>query len=184
YQGRAVAAGRSRTGGAGAVKIKATCSFAPWLSMTLTVMWLVLNQSLAPGQLVLGAALGVLLAYGTSSLRPLQPSLRNVHLAPVLLLMVFLDIVRSNVSVARIVLGLVRDRDVRSGFLDIPLDMRDPHGLAVLATIVTSTPGTVWVDLASDSSRLTLHVLDLKDEEAWIRWIKGRYEKTLMRIFE
>ncbi|HLU06386.1 MAG TPA: Na+/H+ antiporter subunit E [Woeseiaceae bacterium] len=166
------------------MKIKATRSFPPVLIMTLTVMWLVLNQSLAPGQLVLGAALGVLLAYGTSSLRPLQPSLRNVHLAPVLLLMVFLDIVRSNVSVARIVLGLVRDRDVRSGFLDIPLDMRDPHGLAVLATIVTSTPGTVWVDLASDSSRLTLHVLDLKDEEAWIRWIKGRYEKTLMRIFE
>ena len=147
------------------MKIKATRSFPPVLIITLTVMWLVLNQSLAPGQLVLGAALGVLLAYGTSSLRPLQPSLRNVHLAPVLLFLVLVDIVRSNVSVARIVLGLVRDRDVRSGFLDIPLDMRDPHGLAVLATIVTSTPGTVWVDLASDSSRLTLHVLDLKDEE-------------------
>src|SRR5690606_41282044 len=126
----------------------------------------------------------VWLAYGTSSPRPLPPGLRNVHLAPVLLLMVCLDIVRSSVRVARVVLGLVRDRDVRSGFLDIPLDMRDPHGLAVLATIVTSTPGTVWVDLASDSSRLTLHVLDLQDEEAWTRWIKGRYEETSMRIFE
>lgn len=166
------------------MKTRVSRSFPPVLIMSLTVIWLMLNQSLAPGQLVLGAILGVLLAYGSSSLRPLQPRLRNVHLAPVILVMVFLDIVRSNVSVARIVLGLVRDRKVRSGFLDIPLDMRDPHGLAVLATIVTSTPGTVWVDLAADGSRLTLHVLDLKDEEAWIRWIKDRYERPLMRIFE
>ena len=166
------------------MKTRVSRSFPPVLIMSLTVIWLMLNQSLAPGQLVLGAILGVLLAYGSSSLRPLQPRLRNVHLAPVVLVMVFLDIVRSNVSVARIVLGLVRDRKVRSGFLDIPLDMRDPHGLAVLATIVTSTPGTVWVDLAADGSRLTLHVLDLKDEEAWIRWIKDRYERPLMRIFE
>ena len=166
------------------MKIKASRSFPPVLIIALTVMWLVLNQSFAPGQLVLGAALGVLLAYGSSSLRPLQPGLRNIHVAAVLLLMVFADIVRSNLGVARIVLGLVRDREVRSGFLDIPLDMRDPHGLAVLATILTSTPGTVWVDLAADGSRLTLHVLDLKDEDAWIRWIKGRYERPLMRIFE
>jgi multicomponent K+:H+ antiporter subunit E len=166
------------------VKIRPSRSFPPVLIMSLTVMWLVLNQSLAPGQLLLGAALGVLLAYGSSTLRPLQPRLRNVHLALLLLSMVFADIVRSNIGVARIVLGLVRDRKVNSGFLDIPLDMRDPHGLAVLATIVTSTPGTVWVDLAPDSSRLTLHVLDLKDEESWIRWIKDRYERPLMRIFE
>ena len=166
------------------MKTRASRSFPPVLIVSLTVIWLMLNQSLAPGQLVLGAILGVLLAYGSSSLRPLQPRLRNLHLAPGLLAMVFLDIVRSNVSVARIVLGLVRDREVRSGFLDIPLDMRDPHGLAVLATIVTSTPGTVWVDLAADGSRLTLHVLDLKDEGAWIRWIKDRYERPLMRIFE
>lgn len=166
------------------MKIRTSRSFPPVLIIALTVMWLALNQSLAPGQLALGATLGVLLAYGSSTLRPLQPRLRNVHLVLLLLSMVFADIVRSNLSVARIVLGLVRDRKVNSGFLDIPLDMRDPHGLAVLATIVTSTPGTVWVDLAPDSSRLTLHVLDLKDEESWIRWIKDRYERPLMRIFE
>lgn len=162
----------------------ATRRFPPVLIAALAVMWLMLNQTLAPGQIALGLLLGAAIAFATSSLRPLQPRLRNVHLAPALLLAVFLDILRSNVNVVRIVLGLVRSRRVRSGFLEIPLDMRDPHGLAVLATIVTSTPGTVWVDLSTDGSRLTLHVLDLKDEDAWIRWIKDRYERPLMRIFE
>ena len=167
------------------MKIRAaTRRFPPVLIAALAVMWLMLNQTLAFGQVALGLLLGATVAFVTSTMRPLQPRLRNVHLAPALLLAVFLDILRSNVNVARIVLGLVRSREVRSGFLDIPLDMRDPHGLAVLATIVTSTPGTVWVDLSTDGSRLTIHVLDLKDEGAWIRWIKDRYERPLMRIFE
>jgi len=154
------------------------------LVLGLTGMWLLLNQTLAPGQILLGFVLAVGLSWAASTLRPLQPRPRNLHVAVGLVFVVLRDIVRSNIAVARIVLGLVRDRDVRSGFLEIPLDMRDPHGLAALAAIVTATPGTVWVDLSPDGSRLTLHVLDLQDEAAWIRLIKERYERPLMRIFE
>lgn len=156
----------------------------PVLIAALTVMWLLLNQSTAAGQILLGLVLATLLAWASFALRPLQPRVRRAFTAVILLLVVLRDIVRSNVGVARIVLGLVRDRQVKSGFLDIPLDLRDPHGLAVLAAIITSTPGTVWVDLAADGSRLTLHVLDLKDEAVWIDTIKNRYERPLMRIFE
>ncbi len=154
------------------------------LTIVLTVMWLLLNQTLALGHIVLGAVLAMALSWAARRLRPLQPRLDCLHLVPLLLVRVLRDIVRSNIAVARIVLGLVRDREVRSGFVDIPLDMRDPHALAVLAGIVTSTPGTVWVDLAHDHSRVTLHVLDLRDDEEWISWIKERYETLLMRIFE
>ena len=49
--------------------------------------------------------------------------------------------------------------------MQIPLDLQDAHGLAVLACIVTSTPGTVWVGLSPDGATLTLHVLDLDDED-------------------
>ena len=162
----------------------ATRKLPPVLIGVLTVMWLLLNQTLAPGHFMLGLVLAIVLAWASSTLRPLQPSLRRAYTAVGLLLVVLHDIVRSNVAVARIVLGMVRDRQVRSGFLDVPLDLRDPHGLAVLAAILTSTPGTVWVDLAADGSRLKLHVLDLKDEAAWIQMIKERYEQPLKRIFE
>jgi multicomponent K+:H+ antiporter subunit E len=110
--------------------------------------------------------------------------MRRFRTASLLFARVLLDILRSNLAVARIILGLVRDHEVRSGFLDVPLDLRDPHGLAVLAAIVTSTPGTIWADLARDGKTLTLHVLDLQNEAAWIRTIKQRYERALMEIFE
>jgi multicomponent K+:H+ antiporter subunit E len=82
------------------------------------------------------------------------------------------------------VLGLVRSREIRSGFLEIPLELRDPHGLAALSTIVTATPGTVWAGLSADGTCLTLHVLDLDDEQRWIAYIKQRFEAPLRRIFE
>ena len=59
-----------------------------------------------------------------------------------------------------------------------------PTVLTVLSMIVTSAPGTVWVEYAEDVGRLTLHVLDLKDEAEWIVWIKRRYEAPLIGIFE
>jgi multicomponent K+:H+ antiporter subunit E len=156
----------------------------PVLLGGLLVMWLLMNQTFSAAQIVLGSVLAGALVWASATLRPLQPKLHRVHLAASLISIVLVDIVRSNVAVARIILGLTGGRRVVSGFVDIPLELRDPHGLAALAVIVTSTPGTVWVDLAEDGSRLTLHVLDLKDEAECVRWIKQRYEAPLMRIFE
>ncbi|MFQ6690526.1 Na+/H+ antiporter subunit E, partial [Bordetella pertussis] len=93
---------------------------------------------------------------------------------------VFADIVRSNVAVARLVWQ--RRPDFSPGFIAIPLDLHDPHGLAILACIVTYTPGTVWVDIID--GKLVLHVLDLQNEEAWIALVKQRYERTLIEVFE
>ena len=157
---------------------------SPALVAGLVVMWLLLNQSVAPGPVALGGVLAVALAWWSATLRPLQATLNRVHLAAGLAGVVLADILRSNLNVARIVLGLVGGRAIRSGFIDIPLDLRDPHGLAVLAAIVTCTPGTVWVDLARETNVLTLHVLDLRDDADWIRVVKGRYEPFLRGIFE
>jgi multicomponent K+:H+ antiporter subunit E len=150
----------------------------------LAFLWLLLNQTVAPGHVVLALVIAVSLSWLASTLRPLAARVRNPQVIVVLLATVLVDVVRSNVAVGLIVLGLVRGREVKSGFLEIPLELRDPHGLASLAMIVTATPGTVWVDLARDGSRVTLHILDLADEERWINWIKNRYEQPLRRIFE
>jgi len=154
------------------------------LAVTLFVTWLLLNNSLAPGHTVLGALLAFFIARASVGMRPLLPRLRRLHTAIVLIAIVLVDVVRSNIAVARVVLGLTGREPVTPGFMSVPLDMHDPHGLAMLAIIVTATPGTVWVDLSSDGSKLTLHVLNLQDEQRWVRIIKQRYERPLMEIFE
>jgi len=150
----------------------------------LTALWLLLTGSLALGNVLLGLAVAFGMVLSFQKLRPVRPRLSHIHVGVVLLFVVLKDIIKSNIAVGRIVLGLTGGREVKSDFLDIPLDLRDPHGLAVLAMIVTATPGTVWSGLSDDSSVLTLHVLDLADPEEWIRTIKHRYEQPLREIFE
>src|SRR5690606_147798 len=96
---------------------------------------------------------------------------------------VLLDIIRSNIAVALIILrpGM---RGRTAGFVRIPLTMRNPNALAVLACIITATPGTVWVDHEPDTGMLMIHVLDLIDENEWIHTITQRYETLLLEIFE
>jgi multicomponent K+:H+ antiporter subunit E len=155
----------------------------PVFAIVLLTMWLMLNTTLAFGHLVLGAILASLLLFAAVRLRPLQPRMRRGSALIKLIFVVLFDIIRSNIGVGRVILGLVRDREVRSGFMDVPLEMRDPHGLAVLAMILTSTPGTVWVDISPDKHTLTIHVLDLISEEEWVHRIKDRYERPLMEVF-
>jgi multicomponent K+:H+ antiporter subunit E len=96
---------------------------------------------------------------------------------------VLIDIVRSCINVSLIILG-PREWRQRSGFMSIPLDLRDPHGLAVLSAIINSTPGTVWAEISEDRLLLMIHVLDLHDEQWWTNTIKTRYETPLRAIFE
>ena len=154
----------------------------PLLSGTLAAVWLVLNQSVAPGTILMGAMLGIVLARAYGLLQPPKARVRNAGAAVRLFARVMLDIARSNLAVARLILG--GGREVNSGFVAIPLTLADPHGLAVLACIITSTPGTVWVSFDSAANVLLIHVLDLVDEATWIDNIQQRYERPLLEIFQ
>lgn len=155
----------------------------PLLSATLLVLWLLLNQSVSAGHLVLGSVLGILGAWAMAALRPEKPRIRRPLVALRLLGIVAYDIFRSNIAVGRIIVR-PNEPGANAGFMTIPLDMRSRYGLAVLAIIITSTPGTIWVSYDPAKGNLLLHVLDLIDETVWIRTIKGRYERLLMEIFE
>jgi multicomponent K+:H+ antiporter subunit E len=154
----------------------------PFMSASLVILWLLLNQSLSPGHILLGGAIALIGGWALAALETPKARLRQLTASLRLAALVFVDIVRSNVAVARIILGLERRRSI-SGFVEIPLELRAPYGLATLACIITSTPGTLWVDFDETSGTLTIHVLDLIDKSEWIRTIKGRYERLLLEIF-
>lgn len=153
----------------------------PLLTAALLLMWLLLN-SFSVGQLLLGAVVAVAASRAMAALQPSKPRLRRWQLIPGLLGRVTLDILRSNMAVARLILNPRRERV--SGFVAIPLELRDKTGLAVLACIVTSTPGTAWVEYDHQSGVLLIHVLDLVEADDWITLIKNRYEAPLLEIFE
>ena len=155
---------------------------SPLLFAALLGLWVLLNGSLAPGAIVLGAALAVGVSCLFTALDPAKTGVRRPGAVVRLMLAVLMEIVRSNKAVAQIILG-ARRRQRRSGFVRIPLDTRNPYSLTALACIVTATPGTIWVEYESTENTMLLHVLDLIDESEWVEIIKDRYEKPLMEIF-
>ena len=155
----------------------------PLLWFLLLAMWLVLAGAVTVADFLLGglvATAGVLAlaAVETPHARPLK-----VRLALELLALVLADVVRSNLAVAWLVLR-PGDRRRKAGFVKIPLRLRNRRGLAVLACIITSTPGTAWAGYDATASVLTMHVLDLIDEAEWLRVVSERYESRLLGMFE
>jgi multicomponent K+:H+ antiporter subunit E len=156
---------------------------APLLSVALFVLWLLLNRSLALSQLLLALLLALAIPLVTAGLRPMPVRIRRPATVLRLMLTVMLDTTRSNIAVARLLLR-PGSRRHPAGFVHVPLDLRDPNALAVLAMILCLSPGTAWAELSLDRSMLLLHALEVGDAAALVADIKYRYERPLMEIFE
>ena len=154
----------------------------PLLTLTLIILWLLLVNQLSTGHLVLGALLGWLIPFATSSFWPEQI---RIHHPLVLLrfLGVFLvDIVRGSFHVAYLILkGPVR---LRPAFVEVPLALKTDLAISLLANTISLTPGTVSANLSADKRTLIVHTLDTGDAAALVAEIKQRYETPLKTIFE
>ncbi|MBA4327166.1 MAG: Na+/H+ antiporter subunit E [Polaromonas sp.] len=156
---------------------------SPPLSLALFVVWLLLNQTLDLATLLLAALFAVIVPLLTRSLRPATVHMRKPGVALRLTGRALGDMLYSALTVGKLLLTR-RTAQIHCSFVEIPLDVRDPNALAMLAMICCLTPGTAWGELSFDRSRLLLHVFDMKDEAAFITLIKTRYEAPLMEIFE
>jgi multicomponent K+:H+ antiporter subunit E len=156
---------------------------APLLSAALVLLWLGLQRSTSPGQLFLGLALALVVPLVTTTLRPARVRVRRPLLAAGFIMTVCYDVLASSCQVAWSLIAW-RWRQPRARFVVIPLELRDPLGLAGLAMVTTIVPGTVWSELALDRSALMLHVWDVEDERDFIAHFKARYERPLVEIFQ
>lgn len=153
----------------------------PALSGTLFLLWLLLNNTLATGHVVLGALLALLIP---RLIAPFWRDRRRICRPGVLLRLSFVvlwDIGVANVTVARLVVSWRRPRP---RFMKVPLALTDEFAITVLASIITLTPGTVSTDVSPDRRYLLVHGLDIDDESATVAYIKTRYERPLLEIFE
>lgn len=155
----------------------------PLLSLSLLALWLLINQSLSTGHILLGSTLGISWAWIMVNLQPDKTRLRKFRRIAVLTGHVAIDVLRSNLTVMRAILRS-GNRPVNSGFVAIDLSLRDDNALALLACILTATPGTAWLEFDRQTGVLTIHVLDLENGARWSELIKSRYEAPLKEIFE
>ncbi len=154
----------------------------PTLTLILAVMWVFLVNGFSMGAVVLGLILGVLIPLFTAQFWPDKAPIRNWRAAIVYALIVLWDIVVANIQVAYWVV-FKRNDQLHTRWISVPLDVRSPEAITVLAGTVTMTPGTVSADLSADGRSLLVHCLNAPDPEDAVAQIKTRYEARLKEVF-
>ena len=155
---------------------------SPLQSALLFATWLMLNQTLAPGHVLLALVLAIVLPILLDPLVRPYPRMRRPAVVARLAAVVMRDVIVSNIEVARRILG--PEAALRPGFVAVPLAIADPYAISTLAGIITMTPGTLSCAIAPDGRSLVVHALHLDDADALVAQIKARYEAPLKEIFE
>ena len=151
------------------------------LSLTVFCFWLLLNSEISWGHTLMAVLLAVVIPLFAARLDREFARIGRLRKIPRMLWILGWDILLSNIEVARRVLG--PERAITPGFIWVPLDIGNIHGIAALTSIITLTPGTLSAVLSDDRRYLLVHVFNLKDEQEVIEQIKRRYEAPLMEIF-
>lgn len=153
----------------------------PLLASALFVLWILLT-GFSVGHILLGGVIAIVVSRTMLSLRPEQPNIKLTRAIPKLFWLVMVDIVRSNITTARIILFGKANRE--AGFLELPIRIRSPYALATLSIMCTATPGTLWVQHDPSRRIILIHFLDMAGADTWVKEFNEVYEPLLMEIYE
>lgn len=154
----------------------------PGLTLLLVTMWMLVLNSLSMGGFLVGLFFAIVVPLFTAPFWPDRPQMRLGLPLLGYAFLVLWDIVVANFQVARLIL-FRRNRDFRSCWLSIPLELRSAEAITLLAGTISLTPGTVSTDISTDGRHLLVHALDTGDAAGEITRIKARYERRLLEIF-
>lgn len=153
----------------------------PWLSLLVAAGWLLLQGSLAPVHWIWAAVFGLLLPWLTHDFIGPASRVRPSFQLARLVLIVLWDILVANLAVARLVLDPTREP--RPAWLRVRHGLEDPRAVVLLATIITTTPGTVSCLIEEGQGEILVHALDAPDPDAVAAEIHRRYAAPLREIF-
>ena len=155
----------------------------PSLPLSLAVFFfgILLTDEVTRGFVLVAALLALLIPQLARRLEREFANVGSLRPLPKLVLVILYDIVIANLHVARLVLG--PQRAIQPGWIWIPLEVTNIHGITALATLITVTPGTVAAELSDDRRYMLVHVLNMSDPQHEIEVIKTRYEKPLLELF-
>lgn len=150
----------------------------------LLVVWLIINSSVEPPVVAVGAVVSFVLAVifvrrGDVWLISVTPTKVFHFIAYTGVFLV--ELVKANLNMLRYVYA--PRIDIRPGILKLSMPLKSPIGRLALANSIALTPGSLVMDLRGDA--LFVHWLDVKttDSDEATRMIIGPFEKHLGVVF-
>ena len=146
--------------------------------------WMGLVGATGWGSFITGAVIGLVIwrVEGGRARRSfgLVRALRLVGLAVRLLVVFLWELVVANVEQLRIILA--PRMDVRPAWILFHSELETPAMRALLGAMLSLTPGSLtYEESASEDGDwiISIHVIDLRDEDRMVEQIRSRFESTL-----
>ncbi|NJN18475.1 MAG: cation transporter [Oscillochloris sp.] len=165
-----------------------------WLNLLLALAWVMVIGSFGPADWIVGLLFGffvLMVSWRAFFNEPfsfksyIRASSRNPLITAwrwiAFIIFGFVEIVKSNIAVAKAVLSPQLKLD--PGIIAIPLDLKSDAGITTLANLTTLTPGTVTLDVSSDRKTLYIHAFSVGDPETLRRETKAAFERRVLELF-
>ena len=155
------------------------------LWLTLMLIWVIANGTLATDTLITGVVICAAIALAFASFARVYSVIRwspKVIFYYLMYLGVFLlELTKANLNVMRLVFS--PRIDIEPGIVKIKTGLKSPIGRLALANSITLTPGTLVVDIKDDA--LFIHWINVSatDPVAAAEEISARFEKYLKVIY-
>lgn len=151
------------------------------LFATLTLFWIWLNGSVAADVLAVGLISAFLIALlfrdGIAVFSDLHPTPRAVGTALLFILFFLKELVKSNLSLAAIVLS--PDLPIKPGIVKVRTRLKSRMGRLLLANSITLTPGTLTVELEGEWLYIHCVTVESTDIDAATAGIVAGFEQYL-----
>ena len=152
------------------------------LNVLLAVSWIALTGAFTPTNLVIGFALGYAVLAVTQRLMAPSGYFTKVPLVIGLALFFLWELAAASVRVALTVLS--PRLNVRPAVVAVPLDVRSNGAIALLANLITLTPGTLYLDVSADRRVMYIHTIYVDDLDDFRREIKDGFERRVKETLE
>ncbi len=150
------------------------------LNILLAIIWRAATPQGGLASLIVGFVAGYVVLWWMRPLFGETPYFRKFPLALRFASFYARELILSNLRVAYDVLTPAVNR--RPAILAIPLDAKTDLEIALLANLVTLTPGTVSIDVSTDRSTLYIHAMFVDDVEHLRREIKDGLERRVLEL--
>ncbi len=150
-------------------------------NILLTLNWILLTGHLTFVNILSGFMVGHGLLW---LLRPVFTSsgyFIKVNRAVGFIFYFFWELFKSNMHVVRLVL-FKANKEITPAIIAIPLTAETDAEIALLANLISLTPGTLSLDVSSDRRVLYIHAIDVKDVEKVRLDLKNGLEARLLEV--
>jgi multicomponent Na+:H+ antiporter subunit E len=152
----------------------------PIWNILLAVIWAAVIADTSFGSLIFGYVLGFLVLWLMQPILGPTGYFKKYGLVFKLFTYLGKELVRSNLRVAYDV--ITPTIYMRPGIVAVPLEARTDMEIALMANMITLTPGTMSLGVSQDRKYLYVHSMFIDDPETLKREIKEGIERPLLEV--